>query len=207
MKIVSKNPFEDFYDGRVFDERKALEYLWLCPDFRINATAKLFKWSTTKLYSFLEKVDIKCKKNTPKNTAKKTPPKVVTITKTNTSLEVTENKKTPKKTGKKTLEERKLAFGNKLVPYMDKYGREMIREFFDYWTEINDGGKLMAFEKTKKKTFNISYRLSTWNKKEYGNTKTRDAKYGNQNKVKADEWTNEDTESLALLSRSIKIGK
>ena len=207
MKIVSKNPFEDFYNGEVFDERKALEYLWLCPDFRINATAKLFKWSTTKLYSFLEKVDIKCKKNTPKNTAKKTPPKVVTASKADTSLEVTENKKTPKKTDKKTLEERKLAFGNKLVPYMDKYGKEMLREFFDYWTEINDGGRLMRFE--KEDTFSTAHRLGRWdkNQEKYGNTKTRDAKYGNQNKVKADEWTNEDTESLVLLSRSIKIGK
>ncbi|NLZ95528.1 MAG: hypothetical protein GX921_06865, partial [Bacteroidales bacterium] len=88
MKIVSKNPFEDFYDGKVFDERKALEYLWLCPGFRINATAKLFKWSTTKLYSFLEKVGIECKKNTPKKTPKKTPIKAVTASKTNTSTEV-----------------------------------------------------------------------------------------------------------------------
>ena len=176
MKIVSKNPFEDFYDGRVFDERKALEYLWLCPDFRINATAKLFKWSTTKLYSFLEKVDIKCKKNTLKKTAKKTPPKAITTSNTNTSLEVIENKKTPKKTDKKTLDERKLAFGNKLVPYMDKYGREMIREFFDYWTEINDGGRLMRFE--KEDTFSTAHRLGRWDKNQ--------EKYGNSFKTKRD---------------------
>ena len=199
MDIIKDNPFWE--EKRVYSKAEAWIYLQ-SNDVSINATAKLFGWSTTKLYAFLKEI-----KNTPKKTAKKTLPKVVTITKTSTSLEVTENKKTPKKTDKKTLEERKLAFGNKLVPYVEKYGREMIREFFDYWTEINDGGKLMAFEKTKKKTFNISYRLSTWNKKEYGNTKTRDAKYGNQNKVKADEWTNEDTESLALLSRSIKIGR
>lgn len=195
MDIIKDNPFWE--EERVYSKAEAWIYLQT-NDISIRETSKLFGWSTTKLYSFLKEIE-----NTPKKTVKKTLQKAVTSTNTNTSLEVTENKKTPKK----TLEERKLAFGNKLVPYMDKYGREMIREFFDYWTEINDGGKLMAFEKTKKKTFNISYRLSTWNKKEYGNTKTRDAKYGNQNKVKADEWTNEDTESLALLSRSIKIGK
>lgn len=199
MDIIKDNPFWE--EKRVYSKAEAWIYLQE-NDISIRETSKLFGWSTTKLYAFLKEI-----KNTLKKTPKKTPSKAITTTDTNTSLEVTENKKTPKKTDKKTLEERKLAFGNKLVPYMDKYGKEMLREFFDYWTEINDGGKLMAFEKTKKKTFNISYRLSTWNKKEYGNTKTRDAKYGNQNKVKADEWTNEDTESLALLSRSIKIGK
>lgn len=199
MDIIKDNPFWE--DERVYSKAEAWIYLQE-NDISIRETSKLFGWSTTKLYAFLKEI-----KNTPKKTPKKTHPKIATTSNTSTSLEVTENKKTPKKTDKKTLEERKLAFGNKLVPYVEKYGREMIREFFDYWTEINDGGKLMAFEKTKKKTFNISYRLSTWNKKEYGNTKTRDAKYGNQNKVKADEWTNEDTESLALLSRSIKIGR
>lgn len=199
MDIIKDNPFWD--EKRVYSKAEAWIYLQE-NDISIRETSKLFGWSTTKLYAFLKEI-----KNTPKKTPKKTHPKIATTSNTSTSLEVTENKKTPKKTDKKTLEERKLAFGNKLVPYVEKYGREMIREFFDYWTEINDGGKLMAFEKTKKKTFNISYRLSTWNKKEYGNTKTRDAKYGNQNKVKADEWTNEDTESLALLSRSIKIGR
>lgn len=199
MDIIKDNPF--WGEERVYSKAEAWIYLQT-NDVSIRETAKLFGWSTTKLYSFLREI-----KNTPKKTAKKTPPKVVTITKTNTSLEVTENKKTPKKTDKKTLEERKLAFGNKLVPYVEKYGREMIREFFDYWTEINDGGRLMRFE--KEDTFSTAHRLGRWdkNQEKYGNTKTRDAKYGNQNKVKADEWTNEDTESLALLSRSIKIGK
>lgn len=173
MKIVSKNPFEDFYDGEVFDERKALEYLWLCPDFRINATAKLFKWSTTKLYSFLEKVDIKCEKNTPKKTVKNTLQNHVTASKTNTSTEVVKNKNTVKNTPKKTLEDRKKEFGEKLIPFVNKYGKEMIREFFNYWTEHNEDGKLMAFEKTKTRTFSIPNRLVTWNrnnKEKYGTT-------------------------------------
>ena len=137
------------------------------------ATAKLFKWSTTKLYSFLEKVGIECKKNTPKNTVKNTLQKSVTTSKTNTSTEVTENKKTPKKTGKKTLEERKKEFGEKLIPYVEKYGKEMIRDFFNYWSEHNEDGKLMAFEKTKTRTFSIPNRLITWNrnnKDKYGTT-------------------------------------
>lgn len=66
-----------------------------------------------------------------------------------------------------TLEERKHEFGLALVPYVDKYGPEMIREFFDYWTEHNDGGKKMRWEiaKTRGGVFSIPGRLATWKKK------------------------------------------
>lgn len=69
---------------------------------------------------------------------------------------------------KKDLETRKHEFGKSLIPYMDKYGKEMIRDFFDYWTEVNDGGRKMAFEiaKGKKGTFCIANRLATWKKNE-----------------------------------------
>lgn len=78
----------------------------------------------------------------------------------------------------KTLEERKHEFGLSLVPYMDKYGKEMIRDFFDYWSEVSDGGNKMAWEKakTKKGTFNIAGRLATWKRHEdngYGGRSSR----------------------------------
>ena len=64
----------------------------------------------------------------------------------------------------KTLEERKHEFGLALVPYIEKYGKEMIRDFFNYWSEVSEGGKKMAWEKalTRKGTFNIAGRLATW---------------------------------------------
>lgn len=168
MDIIKDNPFWE--EKRVYSKAEAWIYLQE-NDISINATAKLFGWSTTKLYAFLKEI-----KNTLKKTPKKTPPKAITTSNTNTSLEVTANKKTPKKTGKKTLEERKLAFGNKLVPYVEKYGREMIREFFDYWIEINDGGRLMRFE--KEDTFSTAHRLGRWDKNQ--------EKYGNSFKTKRD---------------------
>lgn len=61
-----------------------------------------------------------------------------------------------------TLEVRKHAFGEKLIPYMEQYGKVLIREFFDYWTEHNENGKKMRFE--KEKTFEISRRLARWKK-------------------------------------------
>ena len=165
MDIIKDNPFWE--EKRVYSKAEAWIYLQE-NDISIRETSKLFGWSTTKLYAFLKEI-----KNTSKKTVKNTPIKAVTASKTNTSTEVAKNKNTVKNTPKKTLEERKKEFGEKLIPFVDKYGKEMIREFFNYWTEHNEDGKLMAFEKTKTKTFSIPNRLITWNrnnKEKYGTT-------------------------------------
>lgn len=60
--------------------------------------------------------------------------------------------------------ERKKAFEQSLVPYVDLYGSEMLREFCDYWTEKNKSGTLMRFE--KQPTWEISLRLKTWDKRQ-----------------------------------------
>lgn len=69
-----------------------------------------------------------------------------------------------------TLEARKHAFGEKLIPYIEQYGKVLIREFFDYWTEHNENGKKMRFE--KEKTFEISRRLARWSKNNSSNNKS-----------------------------------
>jgi len=51
-------------------------------------------------------------------------------------------------------------FMNKVAAYIPTYGKEMLRDFFDYWTEMNEGGKKMRFE--MQKVFDISRRLKTW---------------------------------------------
>ena len=68
----------------------------------------------------------------------------------------------------KTLEERRQEFYDSLIPYVEKYGREMVRDFYNYWSEVSDGGNKMAWEKakTRKGTFNLSGRLATWKKKQ-----------------------------------------
>ena len=167
MDIIKDNPFWE--EKRVYSKAEAWIYLQE-NDISIRETSKLFGWSTTKLYAFLKEI-----KNTLKKTAKKTPPKAITTSNTNTSLEVIKNKNTVKNTPKKTLEDRKKEFGEKLIPFVNKYGREMIREFFNYWTEHNEEGRLMAFEKTKTKTFSIPNRLITWNR----NNKDKIIRVGN----------------------------
>lgn len=65
---------------------------------------------------------------------------------------------------KKTIEERAKDFGLELVPYIDKYGKEMVRDFFNKWTERNPKGTKMRYE--MERTFEISKRLATWKKNE-----------------------------------------
>ena len=59
---------------------------------------------------------------------------------------------------------RKENFGRSLIPYVDKYGKEMIREFFEYWTEMNKSKSKMRFE--QQPTWETSKRLATWAKRD-----------------------------------------
>lgn len=65
---------------------------------------------------------------------------------------------------KPTIDSRKLKFADTLRPYLEKYGRGMLTDFYEYWTEHNEDGKKMRFEYAKNQPFNVSRRLATWNK-------------------------------------------
>ena len=58
------------------------------------------------------------------------------------------------------LEGRKEDFYNSLIPFVDRYGRDMIRAFYDYWTEPNKSRTRMRFE--LERTWDVSRRLVTW---------------------------------------------
>lgn len=62
---------------------------------------------------------------------------------------------------KPTIEERERDFMYKVANVgKGDYPDEMLRKFFDYWTEKNENGKKMRFE--KEKVFDIKRRLATW---------------------------------------------
>ena len=63
-----------------------------------------------------------------------------------------------------TIELRKEKFGESLIPFVEKYGKAMIRAFFDYWTEPNRSQTKMRFE--LQKTWETSRRLATWASRE-----------------------------------------
>ena len=72
---------------------------------------------------------------------------------------------------KTTIENRAETFYNALIPFVEKYGRKMIREFYDYWTEPNKSKTKMKFE--QQPTWDLSRRLSRWanNNKQFNNGK------------------------------------
>ena len=68
---------------------------------------------------------------------------------------------------KKSLEDRKKDFYNSLVPYVAQYGKAMVRDFFECWSEPDRAkNPKMRFE--KQKTWSTPHRLSTWARKEDG---------------------------------------
>lgn len=78
----------------------------------------------------------------------------------------TENNPTYKTTSndKITIDKRANAFGKKLAKYVQEFGKEMVREFYEYWIESNDGGTKMRFE--SEKFFSLKRRLNTWKKRD-----------------------------------------
>ena len=68
--------------------------------------------------------------------------------------------KSNKKEKKQTIEERKEWLKKGLEPFLEKYGRELLNDFYLYWTEPNETGDKIRYE--SQKFFDISRRLSTW---------------------------------------------
>lgn len=95
--------------------------------------------------------------------------------------------------GKKTLEERQKDFYDSIKPFVDMYGREMLRNFFNYWSELDRKTQTkMRFE--LQETWEIGKRLATWNSKNYGSTGNRcgdsaSPTVGNAQQKRRDEFT------------------
>ena len=88
------------------------------------------------------------------------------------SIEILDKKETISKdivkkknaTNVATLTKRKDEFYQSLIPFLDKYQKEMVRDFFEYWSEPNKAKTKMRFE--LEKTWDTSRRLATWAKRD-----------------------------------------
>lgn len=65
---------------------------------------------------------------------------------------------------KPSLETRSLAFKESLIQFKQTYSINMLKSFYDYWTEPNHLKTKMRFE--LEKTFDVERRLKTWSKRE-----------------------------------------
>lgn len=62
-----------------------------------------------------------------------------------------------------SLFDRTEKFKNELIPFVERYGKDMVFAFFDYWSEPNQSKTKMKFE--MQKTWNITKRLRTWERR------------------------------------------
>jgi hypothetical protein len=68
------------------------------------------------------------------------------------------------KDSKPSLETRSIAFKETLRPFLNQYGTEMLKSFYNYWSEPNQSKTKMLFE--MQRTWETSRRLSNWSKRE-----------------------------------------
>lgn len=102
---------------------------------------------------------------------------------------------------KKNIDDRQEDFRTSLIPFVETYGKVMVREFFDYWTERNDEGTKMKFEKEKAKRgmFEISKRLAMWKKNQEKFSVKKDNHQINSNVyIHRKEGTNNEAELLKV---------
>lgn len=70
---------------------------------------------------------------------------------------------------KNNIDDRKLKFSDTLQPYLQKYGKDMLNDFYRYWTEPNKSKT--KFRQEMEKTWDLSRRLETWSRNSFGSKK------------------------------------
>lgn len=80
------------------------------------------------------------------------------------------------------IESRKLKFADTLKPFLETYGKEMIRKFYDYWTEPNKSNT--KFKMELEKTWSLERRLETWASREKEFIKDKPQPINNYPKLK-----------------------
>jgi hypothetical protein len=68
------------------------------------------------------------------------------------------------------IEERKLKFASTLQIFLPQYGREVLNEFYGYWTEPNKSNT--KFRQELEKTWDLNRRLERWTKSDFSKGKT-----------------------------------
>jgi hypothetical protein len=72
------------------------------------------------------------------------------------------------------IEQRKLKFASTLKPYVEVYGKDLLRDFYNYWTEPNKSNT--KFKQELEKTWSLERRLETWSKNDTNFNKNKNEK-------------------------------
>lgn len=84
----------------------------------------------------------------------------VNKSKVNISEDMTGETSSPSPSKDELLVAKKKKFGESLIPFVEEYGKDMIRMFYDYWSEPNKSRTKLKWE--LERTWEISLRLKTW---------------------------------------------
>ena len=87
----------------------------------------------------------------------------------------------PKKEPPKTLEERQKEFYDDIAQYVGKYDREMLRAFYDYWSEPTQNKKNPKMRKDTEKTWSTGGRLATWYRRQNESQNINNQQLNNKN--------------------------
>jgi len=78
------------------------------------------------------------------------------------------------------IDQRKLKFASTLEPFLSKYGKEFLNEFYKYWTEMNKSQT--KFRQESERFWDLPKRLGTWEK---NNSKFKQVGFSNQPEKKS----------------------
>ena len=81
------------------------------------------------------------------------------------------------------IDSRKLKFASTLKPFVEVYGRDLLKDFYDYWIEPNKSNT--KFRQELEKTWSLERRLQTWTKNE---TNFKNQKNGNSKLTSTSEF-------------------
>jgi len=73
-------------------------------------------------------------------------------------------------TNENDIVSRKLKFSQTLEPFLPKYGKDMLNDFYKYWVEPNKSNT--KFRQELEKVWDLERRLETWNKRQKIETPT-----------------------------------
>ena len=149
----------------------------------IRYLARIFSWAFGKVRAFIRKL----KKLGVITVHYKWCLPIITVNDyDNVVNDAAELKINPKLMAKKDriadLPDRRQRFYNELVPYVQKYGKEMVRKFYNYWSESDDRG-FMKWE--LRETWELPARLQNWH--EMQNERAQNRQSGNTTSLTAKE--------------------
>ena len=76
---------------------------------------------------------------------------------------IKEKKGKESKVKENNIEKRKLKFADTLKPFLSIYGKEMLNDFYRYWSEPNKSGT--KFKMEMEKTWDLERRLEMWSRR------------------------------------------